>query len=73
MAPHGACGFMQSKVQSSEVSPKVRGISQNSEHFMRIVGPKKCSEFEELCTGTAEEVLYSLCFGSEGSGAKQCS
>ena len=27
----------------------------------------------ELCTGTAEEVLYVLCFRSEGSSAKQCS
>ena len=35
--------------------------------------PKQCSEFEELSTGTAEEVLYSFCFRSEGSGAKQCS
>ena len=38
-----------------------------------MFGPKQCSEFEELCTGTVEEVLYSLCFRSEGSGAKQCS
>ena len=38
-----------------------------------MFGPKQHSEFEELCTGTAEEVLYSLCFRSEGSGAKQCS
>jgi len=27
----------------------------------------------ELCAGAAEEVLYLFCFGSEGSGAKQCS
>jgi len=27
----------------------------------------------ELCTGTADEVLYSLCFRSGGAGAKQCS
>jgi len=38
-----------------------------------MFGPKQCSEFEALSTGTAEEVLYALCFGSEGSGAKQCS
>ena len=36
-----------------------------------MFGPKQCSEFEELSTGTAEEVLSSLCFRSEGSGAKQ--
>ena len=33
-----------------------------------MFGSKQCSAFEELCTGTAEEVLYSLCFRSEGSG-----
>ena len=27
----------------------------------------------ELCTGTAEEVMFLLCFRNEGSGAKQCS
>ena len=37
-----------------------------------MFGPKQCSEFEELSTGTAEEVLYSSCFRSEGSGAAQC-
>jgi len=35
-------------------------------------GCKQCSEFEELCTGTAEEVLYSMCLRSAGPGAKQC-
>ena len=38
-----------------------------------MFGPKQCSEFEELSTSTAEDVLYSLCFRSAGSGAKQCS
>ena len=39
----------------------------------------QCTGFEgkisqsELCTGTAEEVLYALCFRSEGSSAKKCS
>ena len=26
-----------------------------------MFGPQQCSEFEELSTGTAEEVLYWLC------------
>jgi len=70
MASYGAGGFVQSEVLSSEVSPNVRWVSQNSEELIRMFGPKQCSEFEELSTGTAEEVLYSLCFRSEGSGAK---
>ena len=41
--------------------------------MIRMFGPKHCRESEELSTDTAEEVLYSLCFRSEGSGAKQCS
>ena len=45
-----------------------------SKSELRIMfGPKQCSEFEELCTGTAEEVMFLLCFRNEGSGAKQCS
>ena len=40
---------------------------------MRMFGPKQCSEIEELATSTAENALYSLCFRSAGSGAKQCS
>ena len=39
---------------------------------MRMFGPKQCSEVEELSPSTAEDVLYSLCFRSAGSGAKQC-
>ena len=35
---------------------------------MRMFGSKQCKEFEKLCIGTAEGVLNSLCFRSEGSG-----